>query len=81
MPTPHAGEFSGLAALITGGASGIGLATARLMASRGARVAILDREVPEVVSGSARPAAAAGVARPRGGSGGDGDGETAWATA
>jgi 2-keto-3-deoxy-L-fuconate dehydrogenase len=48
MSTPHAGEFSGLAALITGGASGIGLATARLMASRGARVAILDREVPEV---------------------------------
>jgi 2-keto-3-deoxy-L-fuconate dehydrogenase len=47
MSTPHAGEFSGLAALITGGASGIGLATARLMASRGARVAILDREVPE----------------------------------
>jgi 2-keto-3-deoxy-L-fuconate dehydrogenase len=48
MSTPHAGEFSGLAALITGGASGIGLATARLMASRGARVVILDREVPEV---------------------------------
>jgi 2-keto-3-deoxy-L-fuconate dehydrogenase len=48
MSTPYAGEFGGLAALITGGASGIGLATARLMASRGARVAILDREVPEV---------------------------------
>jgi 2-keto-3-deoxy-L-fuconate dehydrogenase len=47
MSTPQAGEFSGLAALITGGASGIGLATARLMASRGARVAILDRELPE----------------------------------
>ena len=47
MSTPYAGEFSGLAALITGGASGIGLATARLMASRGARVAILDREVPD----------------------------------
>jgi 2-keto-3-deoxy-L-fuconate dehydrogenase len=46
MSTPNAGEFSGLAALITGGASGIGLATARLMASRGARVAILDREIP-----------------------------------
>jgi NAD(P)-dependent dehydrogenase (short-subunit alcohol dehydrogenase family) len=39
-----AGEFAGLAALVTGGASGIGLATAELLASRGARVAILDRE-------------------------------------
>ena len=48
MSTPHTGEFSGLAALITGGASGIGLATARLMASRGARVAILDREIPGI---------------------------------
>src|SRR5580692_1638356 len=36
-------EFAGLAALVTGGASGIGLATARLFASRGARVAVLDR--------------------------------------
>jgi NAD(P)-dependent dehydrogenase (short-subunit alcohol dehydrogenase family) len=36
-------EFSGLAALVTGGASGIGLATARLLAQRGARVAVLDR--------------------------------------
>jgi len=36
-------EFAGLAALVTGGASGIGLATARLLAARGARVAILDR--------------------------------------
>jgi NAD(P)-dependent dehydrogenase (short-subunit alcohol dehydrogenase family) len=38
------GEFAGLAALVTGGASGIGLATARLLASRGARVAVLDRD-------------------------------------
>jgi 2-keto-3-deoxy-L-fuconate dehydrogenase len=51
MSTPHAGEFSALGALITGGASGIGLATARLMASRGARVAILDREVPDGAPG------------------------------
>src|SRR5690242_6568369 len=36
-------EFAGLAALVTGGASGIGLATARLLAARGARVAMLDR--------------------------------------
>jgi 2-keto-3-deoxy-L-fuconate dehydrogenase len=46
MSTPYPQEFDGLAALVTGGASGIGLATARLMASRGARVAILDREIP-----------------------------------
>ena len=36
-------EFAGLTALVTGGASGIGLATARLLAARGARVAVLDR--------------------------------------
>jgi 2-keto-3-deoxy-L-fuconate dehydrogenase len=35
-------ELSGLAAIVTGGGSGIGLATARLMAGRGARVAVLD---------------------------------------
>jgi 2-keto-3-deoxy-L-fuconate dehydrogenase len=45
MPGPAA-EFGGLAALVTGGASGIGLATARLLAARGARVAILDRAIP-----------------------------------
>jgi 2-keto-3-deoxy-L-fuconate dehydrogenase len=37
-----AGEFAGLSALVTGGASGIGLATARMLAGRGARVAVLD---------------------------------------
>jgi 2-keto-3-deoxy-L-fuconate dehydrogenase len=35
-------ELSGLVAIVTGGGSGIGLATARLLASRGARVAVLD---------------------------------------
>ena len=35
-------EFAGLGALVTGGASGIGLATARLLAARGARVVCLD---------------------------------------
>ena len=37
-----AGDLSGLAAVVTGGGSGIGLATARLLDSQGARVAVLD---------------------------------------
>jgi NAD(P)-dependent dehydrogenase (short-subunit alcohol dehydrogenase family) len=45
IPAPDPpGEFAGLAAVVTGGASGIGLATARLLAGRGARVAVLDRD-------------------------------------
>jgi NAD(P)-dependent dehydrogenase (short-subunit alcohol dehydrogenase family) len=35
-------ELSGLAAVVTGGGSGIGLAAARLLAERGAKVAVLD---------------------------------------
>jgi len=35
-------ELSGLAAVVTGGGSGIGLAAARLLAARGANVAVLD---------------------------------------
>ena len=37
-------DFQGLVAVVTGGASGIGAATARLLLARGARVAVLDRD-------------------------------------
>lgn len=39
-------DCDGLAALVTGGASGIGLATARHLADRGAAVAVLDVDTP-----------------------------------
>lgn len=40
--SPLTAEFAGLTAVVTGAASGIGLATARLLQSRGARVIGLD---------------------------------------
>jgi len=36
-------DFDGLAAIVTGGASGLGAATARMLRDRGARVAVVDR--------------------------------------
>jgi 2-keto-3-deoxy-L-fuconate dehydrogenase len=47
-------DFAGLAAVVTGGASGIGLATALLLAQRGAQVACFDlapAKVPEPLLG------------------------------
>jgi len=50
-----ASEYAGLTAVLTSGASGIGLATARLLAARGARVACLDLRPDDV------PAPLAGI--------------------
>jgi 2-keto-3-deoxy-L-fuconate dehydrogenase len=44
-------ELSGLAAVVTGGGSGIGLAAARLLAERGAKVAVLDLKPGEEFTG------------------------------
>ncbi|MCQ4212103.1 SDR family NAD(P)-dependent oxidoreductase [Streptomyces longispororuber] len=41
-------DFTGLKALVTGGASGLGRATADLLAARGAEVAVLDLDVSTV---------------------------------
>jgi 2-keto-3-deoxy-L-fuconate dehydrogenase len=51
-------ELEGLVAAVTGGGSGIGLATVRLLAARGARVAALDLDpaaAGEPVDGAERP--------------------------
>lgn len=42
-----AGELEGLRAMVTGASSGIGLATGELLASRGARVCVLDLVAPD----------------------------------
>ena len=44
-------EFDGIRALVTGGASGIGAAVARLLREQGATVAVLDRDVAAVGDG------------------------------
>jgi len=41
-------EFDGAVAIVTGGASGLGAATAALLHARGARVAVLDRNLDGV---------------------------------
>ena len=60
MPGALAGELDGLVAAVTGGGSGIGLATVRLLAARGARVAALDLDPSAAtgpVEGAERPLA------------------------
>jgi len=41
-------DFTDLVAVVTGGGSGIGAATANLLVQRGGRVAILDRDIADV---------------------------------
>ena len=45
-------EFDGLVAIVTGGASGLGAATATLLLERGAQVAVLDRDPSGAPSGT-----------------------------
>ena len=46
------GDFDGIAAIVTGGASGLGAATAALLLERGATVAVLDISTETATSGT-----------------------------
>jgi rhamnulose-1-phosphate aldolase/alcohol dehydrogenase len=60
---PPRGELAGRVALITGGASGIGRATARMLAARGAHVVVADRNVEGVEEVAQELTAAHGLRR------------------
>jgi NAD(P)-dependent dehydrogenase (short-subunit alcohol dehydrogenase family) len=47
-------QIAGRAAIVTGGASGLGLATVEMLASAGARVALLDQDAASAVEAAAR---------------------------
>ena len=48
MPMSFAGRFAGRAAVITGGASGIGLAVAKRIVEEGGRVCVWDRDPAQI---------------------------------
>ena len=54
-------RVQGLSALVTGGASGLGLATATLLAERGARVVLLDLPSSPGEEAAARPRLAVAI--------------------
>ncbi|MCB5910123.1 SDR family NAD(P)-dependent oxidoreductase [Streptomyces pinistramenti] len=56
-PAAQPADFTGMGALVTGGGSGIGAATAALLLARGARVAVLDRDPSGAPEGAVRVAA------------------------
>src|SRR4029077_16063296 len=60
---PPRGELAGRVALITGGASGIGRATARTLAARGAHVVLADRNFEGVEEVAEELTAAYGLRR------------------
>jgi rhamnulose-1-phosphate aldolase/alcohol dehydrogenase len=60
---PPRGELAGRIALITGGASGIGRATAHLLAARGAHVAVADRNLEGAEEVASQLVAAYGLRR------------------
>ncbi len=60
-------EHSGTVAVVTGAASGIGLATARAFAREGARVVLVDRDVERAHAAAAAIAASGQLARVVGG--------------
>lgn len=62
MPDPSLRSIRGLRAIVTGAASGMGAATARLFASEGAQVAMIDRDEAGLASVAEEIAAAGGNA-------------------
>jgi NAD(P)-dependent dehydrogenase (short-subunit alcohol dehydrogenase family) len=54
---PAAGRLAGLAAVVTGGAGGIGQATVRRLAAEGARVAVLDQATTGLGAGAGQAGA------------------------